>query len=54
MHSEIHSAQPGKRPKCGMQLIPEKKVPPKKDAPKKAVPMKDMDGMKDMKHGGRP
>ncbi len=57
MHPEVHSDQPGKCPKCGMELIPETKSPPKNDAPMKAMPMdgmKDMKDMKDMKHRGRP
>ena len=50
MHPEVHAAQPGQCPRCGMGLVPEKRALPKRSAPMKDMPM---DGMKGMKHGGR-
>ncbi|TDD78634.1 multicopper oxidase domain-containing protein [Flavobacterium caseinilyticum] len=38
MHPEIHANKPGKCPKCGMDLIKEKRKPVKKSVSKKQVP----------------
>jgi len=55
MHPEIHAAQPGNCPKCGMKLVKEKpKAASKKVAKPKVAQNKKSNGMANMEMGAKP